>query len=65
MMDKARNNPSVTTLSRIIQVVKSVFIEKQEAKKVKKEGKKGDGEDEEMEEQKVDPKAHRSICIPP
>lgn len=44
LIDKAKNSPSIQSLTRIIQVVKSVFLEKKE-----KEAKNGE-EDEDMEE---------------
>lgn len=46
MMEKARTEPSYKTLTRIIQIVKAIFVEKVES--LKKKG-KGD-EDDEMDE---------------
>ena len=48
MMEKARNQPNAQTLSRIIQVVKNVFIDK------KADNKKEDDGDIKMDESKED-----------
>ena len=59
-MSKARDTPNVTTLSRVIQVVKNVFIDKHNEKK--DEGKKEkDGENEEMEDNAADKKQQQKI----
>lgn len=44
MMDKARANPTYKTLSRIIQMIKAVFMEKEKASK------KNEGDDVDMVE---------------
>lgn len=49
MMQKARDEPSIKTLMRIIQVVKAVFADKIEQDQKKKGGK--EAEDEEMADQ--------------
>ena len=49
MMQKARTEPSYKTLSRIIQVLKAVFVEKIDQSKDKKG--KGEDDDEEMEQE--------------
>ena len=48
MMEKARNQPNAQTLSRIIQVVKNVFIDK------RADNKKEDDGDIKMDESKED-----------
>lgn len=48
MMAKARDAPTYKTLTRIIQMVKAVFMEKKQEKKAKGK-KKDDDEDEEMD----------------
>jgi len=54
-MSKARDTPNVTTLSRVIQVVKNVFIDIHHEKK-NEDKKEKDGENEEMEDNAADKK---------